>query len=125
CVADATKLPVKQGIFDGALCFGVTQALSRSDLIVTELVSSVRPEGEIWIDALNGSCLPHAWERLSRWLGKRPPHLRYESVQQLRKTMQANGLTDLELFWLPMLPARWSRFQWLLETSLIRWIFQH
>lgn len=125
CAADATKLPVRPEIFDGALCFGVTQALSQSNEIIAQIVTCIKPEGEIWIDALNGKCLPHAWERFTRWLGKRPPHLRYESVNNLKKIMQAQQLTDIKLFWLPMLPARWSQYQHLLETAWSRWIFQH
>ncbi|MEY3122575.1 MAG: hypothetical protein RI993_1400 [Pseudomonadota bacterium] len=125
CAADVTKLPVKSGKFDGALCFGVTQALSQSNDAIAQLVACVKPGGEIWIDALNGKCLPHAWERFVLWLGKRPHHLRYESSGNLKQIMQTYQLTDITLFWLPMLPARWGRYQYLLETTGSRWIFQH
>lgn len=125
CAADATKLPVKPESFDGALCFGVTQALSQSKEVIAQLATCIKPGGEIWIDALNGKCLPHAWERFIRWIGRRPRHLRYESYGNLKQIMHAYQLTDIELFWLPMLPARWSQYQCLLETATSRWIFQH
>jgi len=125
CAADVTKLPVKPERFDGALCFGVTQALSQSDDVIAQLVACIKPGGEIWIDALNGKCLPHAWERFVRWLGRRPHHLRYESFANLKQIMQTRHLTEITLFWLPMLPARWSRYQYLLETAESRWIFRH
>ena len=125
CAADATRLPVKQGVFDGALCFGVIQALNSSNTVIEELAISVRPGGEVWIDALNGKCLPHVWERFTRWLRRRPLHLRYESSPRLKDIMQTNGLTEIELFWLPMLPTRWNKFQCLLETSSARWIFHY
>jgi 2-polyprenyl-3-methyl-5-hydroxy-6-metoxy-1,4-benzoquinol methylase len=125
CAADATKLPVKKDLFNGVLCFGVVQALSNSDQLITELAACVKSGGEVWIDALNGKCLPHVWERFTRWLRRRPLHLRYESSPRLKDIMQTNGLTEIELFWLPMLPTRWNKFQWLLETSSARWIFHY
>lgn len=125
CAADATKLPVKQNLFNGVLCFGVVQALSSSDQLITELTRCVKPGGQVWVDALNGQCLPHAYERFFRWLRGRPLHLRYETYPRLRDIMQKNDLTEIELFWLPMLPTRWYHFQWLLETPAARWLFQH
>ncbi|MCU0242863.1 MAG: class I SAM-dependent methyltransferase, partial [Vicinamibacteria bacterium] len=51
--ADVRHLPFPDSTFDGALCFGVMQALSRSDEAVRALAGVVRPGGEVWVDALN------------------------------------------------------------------------
>jgi ubiquinone/menaquinone biosynthesis C-methylase UbiE len=125
CAADASRLPIKPESFNGAICFGVTQALENSSAVTNELVNAVMPGGQIWIDALNGACIPHLWERCYRRLSDRPMHLRYESWRRIKAIMKANGLVNIQLYWLPILPSRWVRFQWLLETSLARWIFYY
>lgn len=124
CTADATKIPVRQGVLDGAICFGVTQALENSREVINELIQATKPGGQIWVDALNGWCVLH-WGSyfLSKLWGK-PGYLRYESCRDIKSIMQTHGLTEIKLFWLPMLPSRWARFQWMLETSLARWVFR-
>lgn len=119
CASDVNHLPFKAGSFDGALCFGVTQALRDSGRAVMQLSSVVRPGGELWVDGLNAGCLPHVWETLRRRLTGKPIHLRYESPKVLRRLMQCQGLADCTLYWIPILPARWQRYQWLLETSTV------
>src|SRR5690606_11736096 len=49
CAGDVTRLPLRDGCFDGVLCFGVTQALSGSDAAVRALTAVARPDGEVWI----------------------------------------------------------------------------
>ena len=124
-LGDVTRLPLKTGAYSGALCFGVLQALSTSDAAVGELARVVRPGGEVWIDALNASCLPHVWERLSRKLRGVPMHLRYEYPSRVRQLMRAHGLVDTRVDWIPILPQRWARFQPLVESGVVRWMLRY
>lgn len=119
-VADVTALPVSAQVFDGALCFGVVQALASSEKALGELVRVVRPGGEVWIDALNGWCLPHAVERLARRLKGRPPHVRYESPLRLMRLARECGLRDVQLYWVPIFPERFAAFQWIGATRAVR-----
>jgi SAM-dependent methyltransferase len=121
-VADVTRLPAKTGSFDGAVCFGVTQALADSAPALGELCRAVRPGGAIWIDALNRWCLPNLLDTWLRRLRGRPLHLRYESPRKLRELFQANGLVDVHLHWVPILPARLRHLQWLMEARATRWL---
>jgi SAM-dependent methyltransferase len=122
--ADATALPVRPGLADGVLCFGVLQALAHSGPAVRELVQAVRPGGRVWIDALNAWCVPHALERVQRRAAGRPVHLRYESPWRLVRLMRHSGLEQVRYYWLPIAPVRWQRLQPLLEspvaTALLR-----
>jgi SAM-dependent methyltransferase len=117
CAGDATRLPFRDGAFDGALCFGVLQAVSATPAVVQELARVLRPGGSVWIDVLNASAL-HArareWQR--RRAGK-PPHLRYESARILRDALGAAGFVDVATSWLPIAPARIRRVQPLLESA--------
>lgn len=124
-VADVTCLPVKSEAFDGALCFGVMQALSGSAPAVRELARAVRPGGTVWVDALNAWCLPHLVSRVRRRLSGKPAHLRYEKPGVLRRTMLENGFVHAEVHWLPILPAGWQRFQHWLETPATRWLLRY
>jgi SAM-dependent methyltransferase len=119
-VADVRKLPFTPGQFDGALCFGVTQALLSSESAVSELTAQVRPGGELWMDALNRHCLVHALELLRRRLTGRALHLRYESPMRLRRLLQQHGLTDVRIVWMPIMPSGSLRLQRLAETKLVQ-----
>jgi ubiquinone/menaquinone biosynthesis C-methylase UbiE len=123
-VTDVRYLPFRNDSFDGALCFGVTQALARSDEAVRALASVVRPGGQVWIDALNRACLVHVLAALRRGINGQPMHLRYESPAALKRLMRAHGLERVRLHWLPILPARLQRFQGWLETPPARWVFR-
>ncbi len=116
-VGDATCLPIRPQRLDGVLCFGVTQALSSSQTVVGQLALSVKPGGQVWIDGLNSWCLPHLLERALRRLRRQPTHVRYESPFRLRRLMLNAGMADVRIHWLPILPGRFQRFQWLLETG--------
>lgn len=118
--ADVHHLPLPDGHAQGVLCFGVMQALDGSAEALREIARVVRPGGEVWVDALNGRCLP---TRLAEWRRKRSgraPHLRYDTVERFRSTACKAGLEVLAIEWLPILPARLQRLQWLLETGLAR-----
>lgn len=124
-VGDATALPVQARALDGILCFGVTQALSTSERAVRQLTAVVKPGGQVWVDGLNSWCLPHLFERLARRLRGRPAHVRYESPYRLRVLMTETGLEHVRIHWLPILPGRLQRFQWLLENPLARWLLRY
>lgn len=121
--ADVTRLPFAPGSAAGVLCFGVLQALPSSRSAIHELARVVPSGGEIWIDALNSWCLPHMAERWWRRLRGKKPHVRYESPRRLRADLRAAGLGEIRLYWLPILPARLQRYQWLLETTALRLLF--
>lgn len=125
CVADVNKIPLSPRHFDGVICFGVTQALDSSSNVIHSLAETVKPGGYVCIDALNSRCLPHIWEQFSRWMLNRPIHLRYENVRNLRYLMRQCGLSDIQLYWLPILPTRCYRFQWVTETRVAKWIWHH
>lgn len=122
-VADARRMPLRNGTFDGAVCFGVTQALSESESVARELARVVRPGGEIWLDGLNRWCLPHLVERLRRRLRGCAAHLRYESPWQLARHLRAHGLMEVRLHWLPIAPSGWSWLQRIFESSPVRLLF--
>lgn len=118
--ADIHGLPLPDDYADGVLCFGVIQALDSSEAALKEIGRVVRRGGEVWIDALNGRCLP---TRCSEWRRRRKglqPHLRYESVETFQTAFEKAGLEVLGVEWLPILPARLSRFQPLFETRFFR-----
>jgi len=118
CVADVTALPVGANAFDGVLCFGVSQALADSAPAVEALFAAVRPGGQVWIDALNAWCLPNTMRRLAAWILGRPARLRYESPRRLKSLVAGNGGVDVSLYWVPILPQRWLRFQAAFEHPL-------
>lgn len=118
-VADVTRLPLKTASFDGVLCFGVMQALADSATAVSELVAQVRPGGEVWVDVLNGVCVANALERVSRWLRGKTMHLRYESPRRMKRLMEDAGLVNVQIHWIPIMPARLRALQPLVESRLL------
>jgi SAM-dependent methyltransferase len=115
-VGDAVAMPLKAGSADGVLCLGVTQALAASETLAGELGRVVRTGGAVWVDGLNGWCLPHLWERLQRRLSGRPARVRFESPWRLRRLVRQAGFVDARLHWLPILPASLSRLQGAIES---------
>lgn len=122
-VADVTQLPLQNHCVDGALCFGVTQALSASEPAFEELVRVIKPGGQLWIDGLNSWCLPHVWEQLKRKLFRMDPHLRYQSPWKLRKIANQQGLQQIKLHWLAIAPSRLAKFQWVLDSQMVTQLF--
>lgn len=119
-VADVNRLPVSDGSFDGVLCFGVVQALAGSTQAARELTRVVKTGGQVWVDALNGWCLPTVWNRIARRVKGKPAHLRYESPKRLRRLLRDVGCESVRIHWVPILPQRLQRYQWLVETASVR-----
>ena len=115
-VADIRYLPFAKDCFDGLLCFGVLQAVADSASVVNELCRIVKPGGEVWLDALNRCCLVHSIELLRRRLQGKPMHLRYETPGTLYRALRRAGMTDIRVYWMPILPSRLQRWQPLLES---------
>lgn len=117
---DAAGLPVRSASFDGAICFGVTQAVGETEPLVAELARVVREDGEIWVDGLNRWCLPHIFAALWRRIRGLGMHLRYESPWHVARLLKKNGLRGVRVYWLPIAPARWMWLQAILESGPCR-----
>lgn len=124
-VADVRRLPFRAASFDGVVCFGVMQALADPRPAIVELVSLVRPGGQLWLDALNGACVVHVAGAIERKLKRRPLHLRYDSPARIRRLLAEAGMRDIELHWMPILPSRWQRWQPWLETPFARGVLRY
>jgi SAM-dependent methyltransferase len=122
-MADVRHLPFTPGSFAGVLCFGVLQALAESEGAISELALQVAPGGALWVDGLNRFCFVHAFDLARRRLRGKPLHLRYESPARIAELLRANGLIDVGVYWMPILPARWRRFQRFLESKLVQKAF--
>ena len=123
CVSDVNRLPLQPRVFDGALCFGVTQALSTSTGAVRELAATVKPGGEIWIDGLNAWCIMSLIDRAARRMHDKPMHLRYESPHHLRTLLCREGLVRSKVYWVPILPGRLRPLQWVVDNAVARAVF--
>jgi SAM-dependent methyltransferase len=123
--ADVRRLPFAADQFDGILCLGVTQALERSEPALREFARVLKPGGDLWIDALNGWCLVHAFGRLRRRILGNPVRLRYESPRQIKRLCVECGFADVHLDWMPILPGRSYRMQHVLETPAGAWLLEH
>ncbi|MFP4614871.1 MAG: class I SAM-dependent methyltransferase [Thiohalorhabdus sp.] len=110
-LGDAGRLPLADDSLDGALCFGVTQALSASDALVTELARVVRGGGEVWLDGLNGGSAFDLWARGARKVRGEPAEVRFESPRRLARLLRRRGVRNLQLYWVPVMPEGWSRLQ--------------
>ncbi|MCG5497552.1 class I SAM-dependent methyltransferase [Ectothiorhodospira variabilis] len=119
-VGDATQLPIQPGSLDGVMCFGVLQALSRPEDAVRELTATVRPGGQIWVDALNRDCLSTRARRFVSRLLRRPLNLRYDRHRQLVDWLHQHGGVDVKVHWVPILPGRLQRFQPWVEHDYLR-----
>ncbi len=115
--ADASRLPFPDASIDGALCFGVLQAVWDSEPFVVELARVLKPGGELWIDALNSNGLRAMWDRAGRRMRGKPMHLRYESPRNLTLMLRSAGFGDLSRHWLPIMPARLRRLQAICESK--------
>ena len=123
CAADAVRLPFRNAAFDGALCFGLLQAVSDSGPVVRELARVLRPGATLWIDALNQRGIAAQAARARLRLKGRPMHLRYESPQILAGKLVDAGFVDLARLWLPIMPSRLRRLQTLVESRAARLVF--
>ena len=124
CAADASRLPFKDRVADGVLCFGVLQAVSQSEPFVREAARVLKHGGELWIDGLNARGLRALWDRASRRARGKPMHLRYESPRALKAAITAAGFERVSLHWLLMLPPRVSSLQRLCESKPVQAMIQ-
>ena len=123
-VGDATRLPVAPGSVDGVMCFGVMQALAGPDKAVAELLAAARPGGQVWIDALNRNALSTLLKRArARIRGSRLP-LRYDSPSSLARLLRAHGGSNVQIYWVPILPGPLQRLQPLAESAGLRWLLE-
>src|SRR5690348_16919810 len=125
-VADVRRLPLCRHSLAGALCFGVTQALTKSTGVVNELTRCLAPGAELWIDGLNRYCLPNALRSLRRRMLRKPVHLRYEGPWALMRALKKAGLVDVRLYWMPIMPKALRPLQPWVESAptqfALRWL---
>jgi len=122
-VADVRYLPFRPESFDGALCFGVVQALAEVTPALSQLAAQVSPFGQVWVDGLNRWCAVHLWDSFRRKLRRRPVHLRYDSPKTIKRLMMSCGLVGVTLYWVPIAPRRWQWLQAKLERPAAQWFF--
>lgn len=122
--ADIHRLPLPDASASGSLCFGVMQALAEPERALAELRRVLRPGAELWIDALNGRCLPTAIQESRRRRAGQPPHLRYDVPADFVCHAEANGLEVLDLFWLPLVPGRFAVLQGTVESRPVKGLLQ-
>jgi SAM-dependent methyltransferase len=115
---DVTKLPFASGSFDGAVCFGVMQALSSPHAALLELRRILAPGGMLWVDALNARCLPSAWAEARRRKEGRAAHLRYDIPSEFSAALAQSGFDSLRMHWAPIVPGRFRVVQRLVETRV-------
>jgi SAM-dependent methyltransferase len=120
CAADAAQLPFRDATFDGALCFGLLQAVSDSAPVARELSRILKPGAVLWIDALNRGGLASRAARARLQARGRPMHLRYESSEALARTLADAGFVGLARHWLPMVPSRMQFLQPWVESRVAR-----
>lgn len=123
CAGDATRLPFANAVFDGALCFGLLQAVSDARPVAAELGRILKPGGELWIDALNASGVAARTERARLRMKGKQMHLRYDIPREIIRALSASGFDDITLHWLPILPSRLRWLQPLAESKATTAIF--
>ena len=118
--ADVTRLPLRSRCADGLLCFGVMQALGSSEAAAREIARVIKPDGEVWIDALNADCVPDALKLFWQRVRGMPPHLRYDRPAKLADALRRSGFEEVRVCWVPILPGRLSAFQNIVERAPLR-----
>ncbi|WP_028575385.1 class I SAM-dependent methyltransferase [Desulfonatronovibrio hydrogenovorans] len=121
---DVKLVPFEDRVFSGVVCFGVSQALSGSDLFLNELTRVAVKDSELWVDGLNKWCVVHFFSSLWRRIKRKPRHLRYECPYSMRKKLKLLGWNRVDILWLPILPARLHRIQNVLEIPVVRNFWQ-
>ena len=117
---DVTRIPVRDESFAGILCFGVLQALSDARPALASMARVLEPDGLLWVDALNGRCLPSRIDIHRRMKAGRPLHLRYDDANALRAGLTEAGFDVVDMQWLPIIPARLAMLQPLVEHRIVR-----
>lgn len=118
--ADANQLPLPAACADGALLFGVLQALASPAAALAELRRVLRPGAGLWVDALNArSAAARAIAARERARGE-PPRLRHDDPGQLLAALHAAGFEGVQLRWVPIAPGRLAAAQPLLDAAPVR-----
>lgn len=117
--ADVTRLPFADASFDGALCFGVMQALSSPHNALRELRRVLVPGGVLWVDALNARCVTTAWSEARRRERGAPAHLRYDEPAEFTSALRGSGFESIRVHWAPIVPGRLRMLQPLVSTPVV------
>ena len=117
--ADVTRLPFADGSFDGALCFGVMQALSSPHDALRELRRVLVPGGVLWVDALNARCVAATFSETQRRRRGLPAHLRYDRPEDFRSALRASGFGSIQAHWAPIVPGKLRLLQPLVDTAVV------
>ena len=125
CAGDAMHLPFADGAFDGALCFGVLQAVSDAASVVREIARVLKPGAVLWIDALNRQELAARLSETRRRLKRKRRHLRYDAAEPLARLIRDAGFTNVRTHWLPIAPSSLRPLQPMLESRIAVWVLSH
>lgn len=117
---DVMALPIREASCDGILCLGVLQAIPASEPALAAMAAAMKPGATLWVDALNARCIPNRLTIRARRRAGKPVHLRYETVESLRRSAKTAGLEVVAVHWAPILPARLQRVQPLVESAAFR-----
>lgn len=102
--ADAYHIPLKPGLANGVLCFGVLQALEDDRALLSELKGLLKTKGELWVDGLNQYCLPHIIKQCKQKIMNKEKHLRYTNPYHIKQLLLEAGFSQVQIFWAPILP---------------------
>ncbi len=116
-LGEGRALPFGDDVFDGALCFGLTQTVEASGPVMAEMRRVVRPGGEVWIDGINARCLVNRLRERHRKRIGRAPFLRYEEPATFRAVAERAGLAYRGWHWLPLAPEGWDWLQGPLDSG--------
>ena len=122
---EVTRLPIRPGALDGALCFGVLQALAESRPALQSIADAMKPSGKLWIDILNARCVANRMEMARLRRAGKPVHLRYETAEAFREALRDSGFEIVSMHWIPILPTQLRRLQPLVEGRTARWLLRH
>jgi SAM-dependent methyltransferase len=117
---DVARLPLRPGTLDGALCFGVLQAIPASRPALRSLAAALKPAGTLWIDVLNARCVANKLEMARLRRAGKPVHLRYETAQAFGEALRECGFAIVATHWIPILPAKVRRLQPIVELGPVR-----